>query len=70
VPDLAGLREQHPFREFVHSSPSPVISIPYSEKQAIGNALVETRGETARAASLPGIGRTTLYRKMKQYGIE
>jgi DNA-binding NtrC family response regulator len=70
APDLADVLEQHPFQEFVHSPPSPVISIPDSEKQAIRNALVETRGEKGRAASLLGIGRTTLYRKMKQYGIE
>jgi DNA-binding NtrC family response regulator len=70
LPDLADVLEQHPFGEFVHSPPSPVISIPDSEKQAIQNALAETRGERARAASLLRIGRTTLYRKMKQYGIE
>jgi DNA-binding NtrC family response regulator len=70
LPDLADVLEQHPFKEFVHSSPSPVISLPDSEKQAIRNALVETRGEKAKAASLLGIGRTTLYRKMKQYRIE
>ena len=70
LPDLADVLEQHPFTEFVHSSPSPVISLPDSEKQAIRNALVETHGEKGKAASLLRIGRTTLYRKMKQYGIE
>jgi DNA-binding NtrC family response regulator len=69
-PDLADVLEQHPFGEFVHAPPSPVISIPDSEQQAIRNALVHTNGERAKAASLLGIGRTTLYRKMKQYGIE
>jgi DNA-binding NtrC family response regulator len=48
---------------------SPVISIPESERQTISNALAATNGERARAAQLLGIGRTTLYRKMKQYGI-
>ena len=47
-----------------------MISLPDSEKQAIRNALVETHGEKGKAASLLRIGRTTLYRKMKQYGIE
>jgi DNA-binding NtrC family response regulator len=49
---------------------SPVISIPQSERQTIEKALMATGGERRRAARLLGIGRTTLYRKMKQYGIE
>jgi DNA-binding NtrC family response regulator len=49
---------------------SPVISIPQSEQQAIAKALAATGGERAKAAKLLNIGRTTLYRKMKQYGIE
>ena len=48
---------------------SPVISIPESEKQAIANALAATQGERAKAARLLGIGRTTLYRKVKEYGL-
>jgi len=49
---------------------SPVISVPDSEKQAIGAALAATRGERAKAARLLKIGRTTLYRKMKEYGFD
>ena len=49
---------------------SPVISLPASEKQTIGNALAATNGERAKAARLLGIGRTTLYRKMKEYGFD
>jgi DNA-binding NtrC family response regulator len=52
------------------SPPSPVISLPDSEKQAIGAALAATRGERAKAARILGIGRTTLYRKMKEYGFD
>jgi DNA-binding NtrC family response regulator len=33
-------------------------------------ALAATRGERAKAAHLLQIGRTTLYRKMKEYGID
>jgi DNA-binding NtrC family response regulator len=47
----------------------PVISIEDSERQAIVRALAATHGERARAAEMLGIGRTTLYRKMKQYGL-
>jgi DNA-binding NtrC family response regulator len=52
------------------SPPSPVISLPDSEKQTIGAALAATHGERAKAARLLGIGRTTLYRKMKEYGFD
>jgi DNA-binding NtrC family response regulator len=56
--------------EFEMAPKSPVISLPESEKQMIANALGATRGERAKAAALLGIGRTTLYRKMKQYGFD
>jgi two-component system response regulator HydG len=49
---------------------SPVISLPDSEKLTIGNALSAAHGERAKAARLLGIGRTTLYRKMKEYGFD
>jgi len=48
---------------------SPITSILESERHSIENALAATGGERARAAQLLGIGRTTLYRKMKQYGL-
>ena len=47
-----------------------MISLPESERQTIAQALAATSGERGKAARLLGIGRTTLYRKMKQYGIE
>jgi len=56
--------------DFHLSSPSPVISLPDSERRTIALALASTGGERGRTAHLLGIGRTTLYRKMKQYGIE
>lgn len=39
------------------------------ERQSIVDALAATGGDRARAAGALGIGRTTLYRKMKRYGI-
>jgi transcriptional regulator of acetoin/glycerol metabolism len=39
------------------------------ERRAITEALVTTHGDRARAALLLGIGRTTLYRKLKRYAI-
>jgi DNA-binding NtrC family response regulator len=49
---------------------SPVISLPESQRQAIANALAATNGDRTRAARLLSIGRTTLYRKMKEYGFD
>jgi transcriptional regulator of acetoin/glycerol metabolism len=58
--------EYHPMR----AMPAPVISIGESEKQAIVRALAATQNERSRAAAILRIGRTTLYRKMKQYGLD
>jgi DNA-binding NtrC family response regulator len=58
-----------PMGEFRPAPKSPVISVRQSERQAIVNALAATGGERAKAAEALGIGRTTLYRKMKEYGI-
>ena len=53
-----------------HHSPSgSVISIPESERHTIAAALEATAGERGRAAQLLKISRTTLYRRMKQYGL-
>src|SRR3984885_5186808 len=38
------------------------------EKQAILGAIAQLHGDKLRAAKLLGIGRTTLYRKLKEYG--
>lgn len=40
------------------------------EKQAILHTLRQLRGDKLTAARLLGIGKTTLYRKLKEYGIE
>jgi two-component system response regulator HydG len=55
--------------DFAMAPKSPVISIPESEKQAIASALAATNGERGKAARLLRIGRTTLYRKVKEYGL-
>ena len=39
------------------------------EREAIVQALSYTNGDRSRAAELLGIGRTTLYRRMKAYGV-
>jgi two-component system response regulator HydG len=40
------------------------------ERRAIFRALRETAGDKLAAARLLGIGKTTLYRKLKQYETE
>ena len=47
-----------------------VLSLLEIEKRAILNALSYTKGDLVTAAYLLGIGRTTLYRKLKEYNIE
>jgi DNA-binding NtrC family response regulator len=48
---------------------SSVIPLTELERRAIMNALEYTRGDRAVAAHLLGIGRTTLYRKLKEYKL-
>jgi len=47
-----------------------VIPLSELERRAIMNALEYTKGDRAVAAHLLGIGRTTLYRKLKEYNLE
>jgi DNA-binding NtrC family response regulator len=49
---------------------APVIPIAELERRAILHALDYTGGDRAVAAHLLGIGRTTLYRKLKEYKVE
>lgn len=48
---------------------SPVLPLAEMERRAIIHALDHTKGDRVMAAHLLGIGRTTLYRKLKEYGI-
>ncbi|MGA2186053.1 MAG: sigma-54 dependent transcriptional regulator [Bryobacteraceae bacterium] len=48
----------------------PVLPLSEIEKKAILGALEYTRGDRAVAAHLLGIGRTTLYRKLKEYRLD
>jgi DNA-binding NtrC family response regulator len=56
---------------FAALEPQPVI-LPLSEieRRAIIEALRYTKGDHTTAAHLLGIGRTTLYRKLKEYKLE
>ena len=45
-----------------------VIPLAQMEKQAILNALKVTKDDKLKAARMLGIGKTTLYRKLNEYG--
>src|SRR5580700_4728693 len=51
------------------SNYSPIIPLTQIERRAILEALEYTKGDRAIAANLLGIGRTTLYRKLKEYQL-
>ena len=46
----------------------PIVPLSELERMAILRALRYTRGDRMAAATMLGIGRTTLYRKLKEYG--
>jgi two-component system response regulator HydG len=46
-----------------------IVSIAEMEKQAILETIRQLNGDKLMAARLLGIGKTTLYRKLKEYGI-
>jgi DNA-binding NtrC family response regulator len=48
---------------------SPILPLMEIERRAILQAMEHTRGDRAVAAHLLGIGRTTLYRKLKEYNL-
>jgi DNA-binding NtrC family response regulator len=50
------------------TSQGSIVPLHEVERRAIEQALVYTRGDRTTAAHLLGIGRTTLYRKLKEYG--
>lgn len=50
-------------------APHSVTPLAELERQAILAALSELRGDKLAAARLLGIGKTTLYRKLKEYGL-
>jgi DNA-binding NtrC family response regulator len=55
----------------VHLAPRPASqTMSDVERETIHRALAETNGDVAKAAHLLDIGRTTLYRKLKEYRIE
>jgi transcriptional regulator with PAS, ATPase and Fis domain len=70
APSAATMAETIPISPVTAAPACPVRPLADLEKQAILGALEYTRGDRAVAAHLLGIGRTTLYRKLKEYRLE
>jgi transcriptional regulator of acetoin/glycerol metabolism len=69
VPKPPGEAPFHEHRSAPEGMRSPIIPLIQVERQAIIEALAYTKGDRAIAANLLGIGRTTLYRKLKEYQL-
>jgi DNA-binding NtrC family response regulator len=73
---MAAVARSGPARETIEAArvepaPQPVIMpLVEIEKRAILDALAYTKGDHSMAAHLLGIGRTTLYRKLKEYRLD
>jgi transcriptional regulator with PAS, ATPase and Fis domain len=63
------LSETGPQLTLAASQDPPVIPLQEMERREILRALEYTRGDRGLAATLLGIGRTTLYRKLKEYNL-
>jgi two-component system response regulator HydG len=55
--------------EGVRTAGGEIVSIAEMEKHAILETIRQLKGDKLMAAKLLGIGKTTLYRKLKEYGI-
>ncbi len=69
LPKPPGEAPSHEHRNAPEGGRPPIIPLTQIERQAILEALAYTKGDRAIAANLLGIGRTTLYRKLKEYQL-
>src|SRR5258708_3530846 len=68
-PKPPGEAFSHEHRSNPESGRQPIVPLNQIERRAILDALAYTKGDRAVAANLLGIGRTTLYRKLKEYQL-
>ncbi len=69
VGDLpTNLQNPHRASSVAHPGGEPIVPLRELERQAILRAVADARGDKLLAARMLGIGKTTLYRKLKEYG--
>jgi DNA-binding NtrC family response regulator len=56
-----------PERQHAGQLPDRIVPVADLERQAILDAIAQLNGDKLTAAKLLGIGKTTLYRKLKEY---
>lgn len=61
--------QAQPIEAPLSNGPAPIVTIADMEKHAILETIRQLNGDKLMAARLLGIGKTTLYRKLKEYGI-
>jgi DNA-binding NtrC family response regulator len=64
----ARVAQQKPAQEIIDAAPR-VMTLAEREKEAILTTLEQVHGDKLLAARLLDIGKTTLYRKLKEYGV-
>ena len=62
--------DEHEFVEAVEADTSESLSLGDKELEMIKKALLKNKGRRKKAAQDLGISERTLYRKIKEYGLE
>jgi DNA-binding NtrC family response regulator len=70
VVDLRSAITGAPARLVAEAAESRILPLVDLEKQTILSAIAQLNGDKLMAARMLGIGKTTLYRKLKEYGAE
>jgi DNA-binding NtrC family response regulator len=70
IPDLPSSITGAPTPALSRSTEMRIVPIADLEKQTILGTIAQLNGDKLMAAKLLGIGKTTLYRKLKEYGAE
>ncbi len=69
VPPAAAIAYPSPFASPLSTEGAGILTLAEVEKRAILQAMEYTKGDRTVAAAMLGIGRTTLYRKLKEYDL-
>jgi two-component system NtrC family response regulator len=59
-----------PYEPDPYEEPEPLLSLSDLEKNHIARVLEQLDGNRTKAATILGIGRKTLYRKIQEYGLD